>query len=94
MAAKPTRVRTWTRPIVVVTLLMALLSVMYLGYVVDPEENSRIRAILYCEASGAAGLERGVWMALLGLCFGAAVTIFYDREGLWRVADRGRGVET
>ncbi|NQE72375.1 hypothetical protein NG2371_06860 [Nocardia gamkensis] len=26
MAAKPTRVRTWTRPVVVVTLLMALLS--------------------------------------------------------------------
>ncbi|MGK8490487.1 YhgE/Pip domain-containing protein [Nocardia asiatica] len=39
MAAKPTRVRTWTRPVVVITLLMALLSVMYLGYVVDPEKN-------------------------------------------------------
>ncbi|MEU1550069.1 hypothetical protein [Nocardia sp. NPDC005745] len=84
MAAKPTRVRTWTRPIVVITLLMALLSVMYLG--------------LYFEASGPAGLERGVWMALLGLviglCFGAAVTIFYDRNGLSRAADRGRGTET
>ncbi|MCC3333063.1 YhgE/Pip domain-containing protein [Nocardia abscessus] len=57
-----------------------------------------IRAILYFEARGAAGLERGIWMALLGLviglCFGAAVTIFYDRKGLARTADRGRGTET
>ncbi|MEU2124470.1 YhgE/Pip domain-containing protein [Nocardia niwae] len=53
-----------------------------------------VRAILYFEASGPAGLERGVWMALLGLviglCSGAAVTAFYDRKGLSRTADRGR----
>ncbi|MGY2029345.1 YhgE/Pip domain-containing protein [Nocardia gipuzkoensis] len=57
-----------------------------------------IRAILYFEARGAAGLERGIWMALLGLviglCSGAAVTIFYDRKGLARTTDRSHGTET
>ncbi|WP_043718927.1 YhgE/Pip domain-containing protein [Nocardia asiatica] len=52
-----------------------------------------VRAILYFEAGGAAGLERGIWMTLLGLviglCGGAAVTAFYDRKGLSRTADRG-----
>jgi YhgE/Pip-like protein len=33
------RIRLWAGPIVVVTLLMALLSTMYLGYVVNPEKN-------------------------------------------------------
>ncbi|MGO4617746.1 YhgE/Pip domain-containing protein [Nocardia sp. 2YAB30] len=53
-----------------------------------------IRAILYFDAGGPAGLQRGTWMALLGLaiglCFGAAVTAFYDRKGLSRTADRSR----
>lgn len=35
----PRRIRIWAGPILVVTLLMALLSIMYLGYVVDPEKN-------------------------------------------------------
>ncbi|MGW2661642.1 YhgE/Pip domain-containing protein [Nocardia tengchongensis] len=51
-----------------------------------------IRAILYFNASGSAGLTRGVWMALLGLgiglVFGAVVTIVYDRKGLVRKPNR------
>ncbi|MEV6322856.1 DUF3533 domain-containing protein [Nocardia sp. NPDC051787] len=56
-----------------------------------------VRAILYFDASGAAGLERGTWMTLLGLVIGlilgAAVTAFYDRKGLVRTPERGRGAE-
>ncbi|MFC8043494.1 YhgE/Pip domain-containing protein [Nocardia sp. NPDC057353] len=54
-----------------------------------------IRSILYFDASGPAGLTRGVWMTILGLTiglvFGAVVTRFYDRKGLHRknVLDRG-----
>ncbi|MBF6466239.1 DUF3533 domain-containing protein [Nocardia beijingensis] len=47
-----------------------------------------VRSILYFDANFAAGLTRGVWMAVLGLViglvFGAAVTRFYDRKGLER----------
>ncbi|WP_280263890.1 YhgE/Pip domain-containing protein [Nocardia abscessus] len=50
-----------------------------------------IRAILYFDARGSAGLAHGTWMALLGLaigvCFGAVVTLFYDRKGLERNAN-------
>ncbi|MGY2089155.1 MULTISPECIES: YhgE/Pip domain-containing protein [Nocardia] len=49
-----------------------------------------IRAILYFDARGSAGLAHGTWMTLLGLaigvCFGAVVTLFYDRKGLERKA--------
>lgn len=47
-----------------------------------------LRAILYFNASGPAGLARGSWMAVLGLgiglVLGAAVTLYYDRKGLHR----------
>ncbi|WP_449289798.1 YhgE/Pip domain-containing protein [Nocardia jiangsuensis] len=47
-----------------------------------------IRSILYFDASGPAGLTRGVWMTILGLAiglvFGAVVTRFYDHRGLHR----------
>ncbi|MFI8975187.1 YhgE/Pip domain-containing protein [Nocardia asteroides] len=39
MAFARTRVGMWIRPAAVVTVLMALLSIMYLGYIVDPEKN-------------------------------------------------------
>ena len=48
-----------------------------------------IRAILYFDASGNAGLIEACWMTLLGLAvgvvLGAAATIVYDRRGLHRV---------
>lgn len=47
-----------------------------------------VRSILYFDGSFAAGLSRGVWMALLGLAiaivFGAVITKFYDYKGLHR----------
>ncbi|MGY4099322.1 YhgE/Pip domain-containing protein [Nocardia sp. R16R-3T] len=47
-----------------------------------------VRAILYFNADGAAGLARGSWMAVLGLAIGlvvgAVVTLYYDRKGLHR----------
>lgn len=47
-----------------------------------------VRAILYFDASGPAGLTRGVWMAVLGVVIGvvlgAAVTRYYDYKGLRR----------
>ncbi|MET8429591.1 DUF3533 domain-containing protein [Nocardia sp. NPDC004860] len=47
-----------------------------------------IRAILYFDADGAAGLTRGVLMTLfglvIGLVLGAAVTSYYDRKELHR----------
>ncbi len=46
------------------------------------------RSILYFNGSGVAGLTRGAWMTALGLAvgivFGLAITIFYDRKGLER----------
>ncbi|RMI32173.1 YhgE/Pip domain-containing protein [Nocardia stercoris] len=46
-----------------------------------------VRSILYFNASGEAGLTRGVWMTVLGLAIGLilglAVTVYYDRKG-WR----------
>ena len=48
-----------------------------------------VRAILYFEASGAAGLDRGVLLTAIGLVFwvlvGTAVTIAYDRKGQYRL---------
>lgn len=35
----PRPIRIWAAPLVVITLLMALLSTMYLGYVINPEKN-------------------------------------------------------
>ncbi|MFB8280191.1 YhgE/Pip domain-containing protein [Nocardia colli] len=47
-----------------------------------------VRAILYFDASGPAGLSRGVWMAALGLVvglvLGTVITRFYDYKGLHR----------
>jgi len=47
------------------------------------------RAILYFNASGAAGLTRGFVLAGLGLALwvvlGTAVTTWYDRKGLYRM---------
>lgn len=47
-----------------------------------------IRSLLYFDASGPAGLTRGLWMTILGLgiglVFGAVITRFYDRKGLHR----------
>lgn len=39
LAASRHGLRVWAGPLVVVTLLMSLLAVMYLGYVVNPEKN-------------------------------------------------------
>lgn len=54
-----------------------------------------VRAILYFDASGPAGLSRGVWMAALGLAIGlilgTAITRFYDYKGLRRTGT-GRAV--
>jgi YhgE/Pip-like protein len=48
-----------------------------------------VRAILYFDASGAAGLTRGFVMTGVGLVFwvllGVAVTTWYDRKGLYRM---------
>ncbi|WP_019931466.1 ABC transporter permease [Nocardia sp. BMG111209] len=53
-----------------------------------------VRAILYFDASGPAGLTRGFWMTVVGLAIGIVVglvmTRFYDRRGLHRrPADTG-----
>ncbi|WP_083874634.1 YhgE/Pip domain-containing protein [Nocardia paucivorans] len=51
-----------------------------------------VRAVLYFNAHGASGLERGTWMAVFGLAFGlifgALVTAFYDRKGMTRTPNR------
>src|SRR6202041_1379968 len=48
-----------------------------------------VRAILYFNASGDAGLNRGLILTAIGLVFwvlvGAGVTIWYDRKGLDRL---------
>jgi hypothetical protein len=48
-----------------------------------------VRAILYFNAAGDAGLERGLVLAAIGLVFwvvlGAAVTVWYDHKGLYRL---------
>jgi hypothetical protein len=48
-----------------------------------------VRAILYFNAYGDAGLDRGLLLAAIGLVFwvvvGAAVTVWYDRKGLYRM---------
>lgn len=48
-----------------------------------------VRAILYFNAYGDAGLDRGLILTTIGLVFwvvvGAAVTIWYDRKGLHRI---------
>ncbi|WP_062991412.1 YhgE/Pip domain-containing protein [Nocardia anaemiae] len=47
-----------------------------------------IRAILYFDADGSAGLSRAIWMTLLGLVIGlvlgGVVTRYYDRKELHR----------
>jgi YhgE/Pip-like protein len=47
-----------------------------------------VRAILYFNGSGSAGLTRGVWMTALGLAIGLVlgltITRFYDYQGLER----------
>ncbi|QBS46522.1 hypothetical protein DMB37_37800 [Nocardia sp. CS682] len=47
-----------------------------------------VRAILYFDASGPAGLSRGVWMSALGLAIGlvlgVVITRWYDYKGLRR----------
>jgi len=49
-----------------------------------------VKAILYFNASGAAGLDRGLVLTSIGLVFwvvtGAGVTIWYDRKGLYRLS--------
>ncbi|WP_199856985.1 YhgE/Pip domain-containing protein [Nocardia suismassiliense] len=54
-----------------------------------------VRAILYFDASGPAGLSRGVWMAALGLAIGlvlgVVITRWYDFKGLRR-SGTGRAV--
>jgi YhgE/Pip-like protein len=48
-----------------------------------------VRAILYFDASGPAGLTRGFIMSVVGLAFwlviGIAVTVWYDRRKLYRM---------
>ena len=48
-----------------------------------------VRAILYFDAQGAAGLTRGLVATGLGLVFwlvlGTLITIWYDRRGLYRI---------
>ncbi len=47
-----------------------------------------VRSILYFEANYEAGLDRGIWMSLLGICIavvgGIVITRYYDRKGLHR----------
>jgi YhgE/Pip-like protein len=51
-----------------------------------------VRALLYFNAFGDAGLDRGLLLTGIGLVFwlivGVAVTIFYDRKGLHRMEPR------
>ncbi|AHH19944.1 putative transmembrane protein [Nocardia nova SH22a] len=53
-----------------------------------------VRAILYFDGDGAAGLSRSAWMTLLGLSvglvLGAVVTGIYDRKELHRAPASGR----
>ncbi|WP_433197156.1 YhgE/Pip domain-containing protein [Nocardia sp. CA-107356] len=53
-----------------------------------------IRAILYFNADGSAGLSRAIWMTLLGsaigLVLGAMVTRYYDRKELYRAPAAAR----
>jgi hypothetical protein len=48
-----------------------------------------VRAILYFDAKGAAGLTRAWVATAIGLVFwvslGALVTIWYDRKGMYRM---------
>lgn len=48
-----------------------------------------VRAILYFNAFGDAGLDRGLLLTAIGFVFwvavGTAVTIWYDRKGLYRL---------
>lgn len=48
-----------------------------------------VRAIIYFNAAGGAGLDRGLLLTSIGLVFwlvvGFAVTTWYDRKGLYRV---------
>ena len=52
-----------------------------------------IRAILYFNADGSAGLNRAIWMTLLGLVIGlvlgGVVTRYYDRKELHRAPAKG-----
>ncbi len=47
-----------------------------------------VRSILYFDANYAAGLDRGIWMSLLGILIavvgGVLITRYYDRKGLHR----------
>ncbi|WP_067720983.1 YhgE/Pip domain-containing protein [Nocardia yamanashiensis] len=64
----------------------------YFGWLAKFEPMHQVflgtRSILYFNGSGEAGLARGAWMTALGLgigiVFGLAITIFYDRKGLER----------
>ncbi|UGT39927.1 DUF3533 domain-containing protein [Nocardia yamanashiensis] len=64
----------------------------YFGWLATFEPMHQVflgtRSILYFNGSGVAGLTRGAWMTALGLgigiVFGLAITIFYDRKGLER----------
>ncbi|MFX0580119.1 YhgE/Pip domain-containing protein [Nocardia nepalensis] len=53
-----------------------------------------IRAILYFNAEGSAGLSRSIWMTLLGLVIGlvlgSVVTRYYDRKELHRAPAKPR----
>lgn len=48
-----------------------------------------VRAILYFNAAGDAGLTRGLMMTCVGLVFwlgtGIAITLWYDRKGMYRM---------
>ncbi|MEV6136666.1 DUF3533 domain-containing protein [Nocardia sp. NPDC051990] len=53
-----------------------------------------IRAILYFNADGSAGLSRAIWMTLvglvIGLLLGGVVTRYYDWKGLHRAPAKSR----
>ncbi|WP_324194088.1 YhgE/Pip domain-containing protein [Nocardia blacklockiae] len=64
----------------------------YFGWLANFEPMHQVflgtRSLLYFNGSGAAGLTRGIWMAVLGLAIGVllglTITRFYDRKGLER----------
>ncbi|WP_309231682.1 DUF3533 domain-containing protein [Nocardia sp. SYP-A9097] len=64
----------------------------YFGWLAKFEPMHQVflgtRSILYFNGGAAAGLSRGLWMAILGLAvgliFGLAITRFYDHKGLDR----------
>ncbi|WP_433685918.1 ABC transporter permease [Nocardia sp. CA-119907] len=70
----------------------------YLGWLAKFEPMHQVfvgvRAILYFDANFAAGLSRGVWMAVIGLAIGLVlgtlITRYYDYRGLHR-RDPARG---